>query len=83
MGHGALVLQPTPGARPFLAVTGPRRAILSRTTLWPEAENRAYLAVPHGDMMLAGCFGLLRAYAANYPESAELIDGSLAPKALQ
>jgi hypothetical protein len=28
MGHGALVLRPTPGAQPFLAVTGPRRAML-------------------------------------------------------
>jgi uncharacterized protein (DUF1786 family) len=67
MGHGALVLRETPGARPFLAVTGPRRSILRGSSLRP------YFAVPHGDMMLAGCFGLLRAYAANYPDSAESI----------
>jgi hypothetical protein len=36
-----------------------------------------YFAVPHGDMMLAGCFGLLRAYAANYPEAAEAIEAAL------
>src|SRR5204863_81598 len=47
MGHGALVLRPTPGARPFLAVTGPRRAMLRGSALMP------YFAVPHGDMMLA------------------------------
>jgi hypothetical protein len=36
------------------------------------------MAVPHGDMMLAGCFGLLRAYAACYPEAAERIEQALA-----
>ena len=71
MGHGALVLRPTPGARPFLAVTGPRRAMLRGSALGP------YFAVPHGDMMLAGCFGLLRAYAANYPAAAQAIAAAL------
>jgi uncharacterized protein (DUF1786 family) len=71
MGHGALVLRPTPTAQPFLAVTGPRRAMLRGSALGP------YFAVPHGDMMLAGCFGLLRAYAANYPEAAEIIAAAL------
>ncbi|HEX9438669.1 MAG TPA: DUF1786 domain-containing protein [Roseiflexaceae bacterium] len=71
MGHGALVLRPTPGARPFLAVTGPRRAMLRGSSLGP------YFAVQHGDMMLAGCFGLLRAYAASYPEAAEAIERAL------
>ncbi|HWQ13726.1 MAG TPA: DUF1786 family protein [Roseiflexaceae bacterium] len=80
-GHGALVLQPTPGARPFLAVTGPRRSALRGSTLWPEEGARAvrpYMAVPHGDMMLAGCFGLLRAFAARYPEHAGAIARALA-----
>lgn len=71
MGHGALVLQPSAGDRPYLAVTGPRRALLHASRLKP------YFAVPHGDMMLAGCFGLLRAYAANYPDSAEAITHAL------
>jgi uncharacterized protein (DUF1786 family) len=79
MGHGALVLRPTPDARPFLAVTGPRRAMLRGAALrWENTEIRPYLAVPHGDMMLAGCFGLLRAYAANYPEVTEQIEQALA-----
>jgi uncharacterized protein (DUF1786 family) len=72
MGHGALVLHATDGAHPRLAVTGPRRAMLRGSPLDP------YFAVPHGDMMLAGCFGLLRAYAANYPEAAESIGAALA-----
>jgi uncharacterized protein (DUF1786 family) len=71
MGHGALVLRPTPGARPFLAVTGPRRSMLRGSALQP------YFAVPHGDMMLAGCFGLLRAYAANFPAAADAIAAAL------
>jgi uncharacterized protein (DUF1786 family) len=71
-GHGALTVHAhLPGERaatPTLcAVTGPRRAMLSgANTSWP-----IYLAVPHGDMMLSGCFGLLRAYAAHFPEAAE------------
>ncbi|HEU5100367.1 MAG TPA: DUF1786 family protein [Roseiflexaceae bacterium] len=71
MGHGALVLRASPDAQAFLAVTGPRRAMLRGSDLQP------YFAVPHGDMMLAGCFGLLRAYAANYPKAAEAIQAAL------
>jgi uncharacterized protein (DUF1786 family) len=60
-GHGALTLAshiPATDAIPFLAVTGPRREMLRGSALAP------YEATPHGDMMLAGCFGLLRAVAA-------------------
>jgi uncharacterized protein (DUF1786 family) len=72
-GHGALLLSSpasiTSGTQafPFLAVTGPRRDLLRGSTLHP------YEAVPHGDMMLAGCFGLLRAFADRYPPFAEAI----------
>lgn len=66
-GHGALITRHTSGGQPFLAITGPRRALLHNSSLHP------YYAVPHGDMMLAGCFGLLRAYAANYPDQAAAI----------
>ncbi len=62
-GHGALVLDPTPSASPLLATTGPRQGFLRR---WHH-DNPPYRAVPHGDMMLAGCFGLLRATAAQLP----------------
>jgi uncharacterized protein (DUF1786 family) len=76
-GHGALLLASQPGATsdphafPFLAVTGPRRELLRGSTLHP------YEAVPHGDMMLAGCFGLLRAFADRYPPFAEAIHTAL------
>jgi uncharacterized protein (DUF1786 family) len=76
-GHGALLLSSqtsTPSTArtfPFLAVTGPRRELLRSSSLHP------YEAVPHGDMMLAGCFGLLRAFADRYPAFAEAITAAL------
>lgn len=74
-GHGALILKaPTSagdGATPFLAVTGPRRELLRGSALRP------YEPAPHGDMMLAGCFGLLRAVAAHEPAFAPAIEGAL------
>ena len=38
---------------------------------------RPYFAVPFGDMMIAGCFGLLAATAEVIPGLAEPIHGSL------
>lgn len=77
-GHGALRLagdgattSDGDGAFPFLAVTGPRRELLRGSSLRP------YEAVPHGDMMLAGCFGLLRGVEALAPEYAPAIDAVL------
>ena len=60
-GHGALVLDQAPVALDFVAVTGPRRAMLNGSRL------PVYQAVPHGDQMMAGCFGLLRACADHFP----------------
>jgi hypothetical protein len=54
-----------------LAVTGPRRSLLDGSRLDP------HLAVPHGDMMLAGCFGLLRALALRLPEYAPVVEQQL------
>ncbi len=75
-GHGALILDgaDTGGndqAFPFLAVTGPRREMLRGSAL------HTYEATPHGDMMLAGCFGLLRALADHEPGMAPFIEPSL------
>jgi uncharacterized protein (DUF1786 family) len=76
-GHGALRLadhaHATAPRPPFLAVTGPRRELLRGSALHP------YEAVPHGDMMLAGCFGLLRAVAALDPAYAPDIERVLGP----
>jgi uncharacterized protein (DUF1786 family) len=71
MGHGALVVGHSQHTPQLLAVTGPRRAVLAGSDLQP------YLAVPHGAMMLAGCYGLLRAVAAKLPEWADAIEGRL------
>lgn len=74
-GHGALILNEGNANAdqdfPFLAVTGPRRALLRGSALRP------YEATPHGDMMLAGCFGLLRAFAKHFPNMATAIEASL------
>ena len=76
MGHGALVFDPAPmpalnGEPIFVSVTGPRRSIMR------ESKHAPYFAVPYGDMMIAGCFGMLRAFADVYPEYAETILASL------
>ncbi len=62
-GHGAIILQrPSNSGRPPLcAATGPRRAMIEGN--W----SNLYLPAPHGNMMLAGCYGLLRGYQYRYP----------------
>ncbi len=54
-GHGCHVHRASlkEGAFNFVAVTGPRREILKGRNI--------HMAVPHGDMMLTGCFGLVDA----------------------
>ena len=75
MGHGALVYHPFPYTfptnEPGVIVTGPRRNILQGSTLNP------YFAVPFGDMMLAGCFGMLVAAADVFSEWGEEIRAGL------
>lgn len=57
---------------PLVAVTGPRRSRLYGSRLLP------HFAAPHGDMMISGCFGMLRGFAYRYPEHAEEIESALA-----
>jgi uncharacterized protein (DUF1786 family) len=75
-GHGALIINSDPlqiDAMEFgVVVTGPRRSLMKGSTLRP------YFAVPFGDMMLAGCFGLLVAVADLVPEVAEPIHKAIA-----
>ena len=70
-GHGALIVEPEPSPLDFVALTGPRRSLLAGSALRP------YLAVPYGDMMLAGCWGLVRVCAHVLPWTAEAIEGAL------
>ncbi|MDP2674136.1 MAG: DUF1786 family protein [Dehalococcoidia bacterium] len=50
---------------PLVAVTGPQRGKLRGSALEP------YFAVPHGDMMVSGCYGLLWAFAEKHPQHAD------------
>lgn len=65
-GHGALLLGNTSfalGNGEFdVAVTGPRWAMMKSSVL------PVYFATPFGDMMLAGCFGLVKAVGERLPE---------------
>ena len=74
-GHGAYLAPQNERAclkgSPFIAATGPHRGKLSRSTL------TTYLAVPHGDMMLAGCFGLIRAFGERVSNWREEIEAAL------
>jgi uncharacterized protein (DUF1786 family) len=74
-GHGALLYtseRMTLVEGDFgVVVTGPRRSLVRESTLRP------YFAAPFGDMMIAGCFGLLAATADLVPELREEIMDSL------
>ncbi|HEY6073058.1 MAG TPA: hypothetical protein VIV15_06585, partial [Anaerolineales bacterium] len=79
MGHGALVYSSSPfefgNNEMDIVVTGPRRSMFAQPSSPPTL--RPYFAAPFGDMMIAGCFGLLAAAAEALPELAEPILGSL------
>ena len=91
MGHGALMYSQDKfefGRDEFdVVVTGPRRSMfnLESDSLLSHLQQQAaglqrlrpYFAVPFGDMMIAGCFGLLAATAEIMPNLAETINRSL------
>lgn len=70
-GHGAVVLG-SDRRKHFLAVVGPQRHKLAASTLKP------YFAVPFGDMMITGCFGLVRACALRFERWRQEIEAALA-----
>jgi uncharacterized protein (DUF1786 family) len=81
-GHGVLYAGPYDPPRPegreagvempLVAVTGPQRGRLRGSALGP------YFAAPHGDMMISGCFGMVRAFAYRYPDARDEIEAALA-----
>ena len=89
MGHGALMYSEEIfefGNDDFdVVMTGPRRSMFRTVDSSSKAAShdlsssalRPYFATPFGDMMIAGCFGLLAATADVMPELAEAIYGSL------
>ncbi|MFQ5615956.1 MAG: DUF1786 domain-containing protein [Anaerolineales bacterium] len=70
-GHGALVYRPTPLIFPEddfgVVVTGPRQSMMQGSHLKP------HFAAPFGDMMLAGCFGMLAAATDLFPDLSQPI----------
>ncbi len=75
-GHGVLYVaagERPSNPHPFVAVTGPQRAKLRASALKP------YFTVPHGDMMLSGCFGLVWAFAEKHPQYRQEILARLLP----
>ena len=80
-GHGALIYSSTPLPLAGLdkadredfgvVVTGPRRNMMRPSRLRP------YFAVPFGDMMIAGCFGMLAAVGDLLPDLGAAIMQSL------
>ncbi len=76
MGHGALMYSQDVfefGKDEFdVVVTGPRRSLFTHHSKTPIRKSlQPYYAVPFGDMMIAGCFGLLAATAEILPELVE------------
>jgi uncharacterized protein (DUF1786 family) len=79
MGHGALMYTDEIfefGKDEFdVVVTGPRRSMFAGAK--HASPLRAYFAAPFGDMMIAGCFGLLGAVGEILPDVTESVFGSL------
>lgn len=69
-GHGAIVIEGNESID-FLSVIGPKRNLLLDSKLNP------YFATPHGSMMLAGPFGLVRACGDRFPEYTDQINAAL------
>lgn len=74
-GHGAFHADRSlvSGQPSLVAVTGPQRGKIEATALQP------YFAAPFGDMMISGCFGLLRAFGEVYSSARDAINGRLGP----
>lgn len=73
-GHGAFHADRSiveSGVPSMVAATGPQRSKIRNSALRP------YFAAPFGDMMIGGCFGLLRAFGESYPDSCQAIEARL------
>ncbi len=77
-GHGAITYQGDAvnlSEGPYgVAVTGPRQSMMQASKLRP------YFAAPFGDMMLAGCFGLLYVTGDLLPELKEPVFDAIYPR---
>lgn len=57
-GHGCVPVKDADSAMPLVIATGPRRGLIITSKYKP------YMAAPYGDMMLTGCYGLIRGVAS-------------------
>ncbi|MEE8414203.1 MAG: DUF1786 family protein [Dehalococcoidales bacterium] len=69
-GHGALVIEAV-NNEPFISITGPRQNVASGSSL------ELHKAVPYGDVMLTGCYGLVKACALRMDNWREEIEQAL------
>ena len=69
-GHGALIVHGDE-QRPFITATGPRQDVIAGSSLRP------HKATPHGDSMLTGCYGLVKACALRMNAWSEEIEQAL------
>ncbi|HJW75742.1 MAG TPA: pyruvate formate-lyase activating enzyme, partial [Thermoleophilia bacterium] len=58
-GHGAALSGPVPAGLPVF-VTGPHRSLLTQTSL------EVCFPAPMGDMMMTGCWGLVKAFRRRF-----------------
>ncbi len=72
-GHGAIMFRrkPIPPEERLLVVTGPRRSMLR------SSQQPMLFAAPFGDMMMSGCYGLIRACGDVMPEYAPIIERAM------
>jgi len=70
-GHGALVYNRRPCEPGVITVTGPRRGMMVKS------KHKIYYAVPYGDMMITGCWGMIRAWADVFLDDKAVIEESL------
>ncbi|MFC1991310.1 DUF1786 domain-containing protein [Chloroflexota bacterium] len=69
-GHGALIIE-ADNNEPFISVTGPRQNVVTGSSL------KLHKAVPYGDVMLTGCYGLVKACAMRMDNWREEIEQAL------
>lgn len=76
-GHGAMHADRSLAANgisiPTITATGPQRSRLRGTSL------RSHFAAPFGDMMISGCFGLLRGFTDVFPDAEDAVTSRLGP----
>ena len=72
-GHGAVIVNGTPD-RPLVVVTGPRQQLMTNS------RHTVHISSPHGDTMMAGCYGLVSACGTRIAKWRQEIEKALGVK---